>query len=209
METIKYFDLNFESAIEYLKDNLEGTNALSSEVMNVIHFNKGNFFTFLPSSTEAHNINDFRYGWSEKIGIRSLIGLFLLNIIKNDSQLTCIFDDFNNDFRIGYEDELFLSHGLSFGKEIYYAITAKTASLPIIEKCVRYSISGTWHSLCVLTKSDLKKDTKTLNLEEIKDICSQAVAILVGAYDAQSYVIWAKDDCGISFQEILTIKDRT
>jgi hypothetical protein len=202
MQEINRYELDFQPTHKYIISSLKGIhgiNALSAQLLSLISFDKGKFFAFLPENMDLHKIKDFQSGWREGIGVRSYIESYILDKLKKNSQLTAVFDDVSLTFLPGYEEEVFAACGVAFEKEIYYLLPSKIASPQLIEDCF-YCSDALWHSLCVLTTSDLsQKDSKTLSLEEIKAICLQTVLIVVGAYDGQSYVMWAKNDCRIDF----------
>jgi len=171
-----------------MKDQTTEMNSLSTELKKLVNWKSGRFFAFLPYNVEEKNIHAFEYG---KITTdRGKVKFFVLKKFKTDCQLSCVFDDFQRDYKAEKEDQFFLDHGLFHGKEVYYLITQKNASLELINDCFSFS-DAIWHSLCLLTKVDLshKKD-KELTLQEIKAICLNATLIVFGAYDGEGYVIW-------------------
>jgi hypothetical protein len=198
MTQISRYALDFKWVMDYLENNLDDTNTLCSQLTNLIAFDRGKFFAFLPSNTKPHHINEFG-GAKIAVGVRTYTNQYILEILKKNPQLTCVFDDYNGTFTPGYEEEVFAACGLSFKEEIYYSLTSKTVTPQLLQDCF-YCSNAVFHSLCVLTKSDLsQKETKMLNMAEIKDICAQTTLIILGAYDAEGYIFWERDHCGINF----------
>ncbi len=60
------YKLEFEPTLDYFRYSLEGTNTLSSQLMNVVDFKLGHFFTFLPKNISKQKLHEFRYGGKSK-----------------------------------------------------------------------------------------------------------------------------------------------
>ncbi|WP_068471236.1 hypothetical protein [Candidatus Protochlamydia phocaeensis] len=200
--------LDFDLTWEYVQDNLDKTNVISSELLSTINFKKGYFFTLLPDDANLQAIHKFNYGgilpqnpiqeyfvdghratFSIKKSVREELSLIILKEINAHTNLSCIFDDVNfyADELIGYY--LFDKYGLSYEKEAYYLLKNNEISLDLINECLRVS-NASWHSLCLLTSADLNKTIKILTFEKVKEICLATELIILGAYDAEGYVFW-------------------
>lgn len=203
--------LDFDPAWKFTYDSLYEVNQLSSELLNVIDFKSGYFFTLLPQDANIGRLYEFKTGlilpqFPEESYTNGRKGTFtripnlyeeiadaILNEIKSKN-LCCIFDDVTR-----YPDdknifELFRDHGFSYGKEVYYFLDKNTASQKLIMDCLRKSKSF-WHSLCILTKNlSLSQNNKDLSLELIKKICLNTHKLLVEAYDGEGYIFWEKSD---------------
>ncbi len=179
--------LESKRVLDYLNEKLKGVNKLSDVVVTFLNSNTGSFYTFLPKGLEIEKIHDFNFGGKTK-SLRDEVGAFIHKLLQSDQTLACIFDDFNADFSDRENNDLYESHGLCCDNEIYYFF--KNGSLFEINKCLRYS-DAIWYSLCVITRSDVKE--KKLDEDTIEMICKNAVCVLVGAYDAESYVMWERD----------------
>jgi hypothetical protein len=183
-----------ENGFTYFQSNLADTNTLSSMLLELINFKKGEFFTLLPTDVDKSKINEFRLGGIAR-GVRDQISSVIWNKLHLDNRLCCVFDDVTSNFEAGYSDPLFNFCGFVYQKEIYYLVDQQIASIELINRCFQNS-NAIWHSLCVLTEIDLTerkdKNSKVLNLIDIKQICFCAKLVIIGAYDGEGYICWEK-----------------
>lgn len=202
--------LDFEILYPYFKNRLEGVNALSNELINLVNFKDGIFFTLLPDDANLDRIYELKAGLvlpqfpqmlNEKgkgkfqyiPTIEEEISEYIYNKLCSDNMLTCVIDDYNSSPDSKFS-EYFKLNGLLlfYNNEVYYKLRIPQTNSNIIEECLGYS-NTFWHSLCLLTKADFNIINETLNLEEIKEICLKAHLIMVDAYDAEGYVMWEKE----------------
>ena len=186
------FPLEHSKVMPYLENNLNGTNALSSFCLEHVDFRKGNFFTLLPKSMPSEKIEQFKNGGT-KSSLRRHISSIALDKLNENPRLSCIFDDITFTYQPNYEEDLFSLSGLFYKNEIYYLVTQKTLSFSLLEACFSASFADFTHSLCILTLHDFSNQ-KELTQDVIKDICAQAVFIIVGAYDGEGYLFWEKSN---------------
>jgi len=188
MVQLKRFELDFEKAFAYAEGQTTDINTLATNLKELVNWESGRFFAYLPKDVQLENIHAFKHG---KITTDiDKVKYFILNELKRNNQLSCIFDDFSDEFEDGDNGPLFQTCGLFYKKEVYFLVDQKIASFELMQTCFFVS-DAIWHSLCLLTKVDLshKKD-KELTLQEIKAICLNATLIVFGAYDGEGYVIW-------------------
>lgn len=186
---IKKHLLDFQKAKSYFTENLKKTNFLSDSVLFFTRFESGNFFALLKDKKENTDLNEFKTGGKTTCS-RDDVSEFILNVLKNDAKLSCIFDDFNADKKNIEDDLLFSSNGVFFEEEVYYLVNNNTTKNLLIQ-CLRRS-NVIWHSLCILSHTQFEEHKKTMNREDVKEICLNAKLIMIGAYDAEGYVIWEK-----------------
>jgi len=182
--------LNFDLALDYSVDNLQGTNALSSKLVELIPFYEGNFFTLIRKESDINKIHQFEW-YGVLGGIRDQSELFVLDYLLSNPELSCVFDDYNSTYKPESTYSLFLQTGLVYGNEIYYLVTQKNASLELLEECFCAS-DAQWHALCVLTSANLDLKSKFLSIEQIEEICLKTQLIVLGAYDSEGYVFWER-----------------
>jgi hypothetical protein len=218
MKRLNKHKLDFESAYEYIKDNLDKVNALSAELLKLVNFKNGHFFTLLPDNANFERIYDFEWGgvlppnpieecivnghkstYSIKNSINDELSPLILKEIKSKYELSCVFDKVSgtpsNAYYIYYSD----AHPLFNEKEVYFLIEQKNISIDVLLKCLRASTSF-WHSLCVFTTADFNGVTETLSLEKIKEICLKTQLVMVGAYDGEGYLFWEKNITNASIE---------
>jgi hypothetical protein len=215
LKRLNKLKLDFNPVMEYVIKQLGTINTLSCELLKLLNFKEGHFFTLLPDDANLKGIHHFKWGGilpqnpiQEQIidGRRSTftwipdtdkeMSLLILNEIKSKPHLSCILDDVEGGFTPEDKSAPCFSDNFSvfYGDEIYSLITKDNASYDLISLCLKYSFSF-WHSLCVLTTADLTGITltKTLSLEKIMEICLATQLVMVGAYDGEGYVFWEKN----------------
>lgn len=188
---LKKYHLDFFKAKQYLEENLQGTNKLSNSVISLLNLESGCFFTFLAEKSAIKDVNEFTVGGKTSLIIDD-ISEYIFKLLKDGKNVSCIFDDFNADKNDLDDDLLCNSHGIYCDEEIYYLVDI-SSSLDLIKQALRRS-NVIWHSLCVIGESNLDRNMKSINLDDIHEICLKARVVMVGAYDAESYVIWEKMD---------------
>jgi hypothetical protein len=206
---IKY-KLEFSSAFEFVQETLDQANTMSSELLNLLNFVKGSFFTFLPVGINQARLYEFSSGGidqrfyktnndPEKSNGNSLIHDIrnkfcdlILKKIQKQIDLVCVFDDVLRSPTDSYGMDLFHSNGLLYMNEIYYLLEQHSISKNLIQDCLRAS-NACWHSLCILTSATIDKSAANkLTLDTLYDICLNAEIVVVGAYDGEGYIFWEK-----------------
>jgi len=211
MKSLNKHKLNFNPTWEYVKDNLDGVNALSVELLNLLNFKNGYFFTLLPDDAnleeiyhfncggilpqypeEEHIVNGHKSTYSWIPNINNELSQLILKEIETKHQLSCLMDDVSGSPKDKYYTLFSDNFSLFYENEVYFLLKRENISIELISKCLRFSTSF-WHSLCVFTTADFTSVTKYLNLEKIDEICSTTELVMVGAYDGEGYVFWEKN----------------
>ena len=209
-QLLKY-KLDFDSSWEYVFDNLDKVNTLSIQLLKLLNFKDGYFFTLLPNDANLDNIYDFKgglvlpqnpiethivnghksyYSWIPNI--RNELSHLILKEITLNPNLFCLMDDFEGYPKDRYHIHYVDNYSLFYGDEIYLSLTSQNISIELIMKCLKSSHTF-WHSLSIFTKANLTEVSKDINLEEIKEICKKTELIMVCAYDGEGYVFWEKN----------------
>ncbi len=190
MQNLKKYELNYKQALNFVEKSINETNQLSNVFFNYLQRASGRFFTVLPDGIPTEKVHEFEFGGKTKC-LRVETAKIIKKTLNSNSRLSCVFDDFNADFKNSESNDLYQSNGLHYNDEIYYSIT-KTANQKLILKCLRYS-NATWHSLCVITEFSLDKcENRILSIGEITMICENSFLFIIGAYDAEGYIFWEK-----------------
>ncbi|MFI0436150.1 MAG: hypothetical protein ACH350_10605 [Parachlamydiaceae bacterium] len=205
------YELNYENALEYVKNDLDDVNVLSKELLKLLNFKNGYFFTMLPSRAKFKEIYNFKVGgilpqnpikeyyvdgiksnYSVKNSINNELSFLILNEMKKNFDLSFVVDKVtgtaNNVYYYTFSD----CNPLFYNEEVYFLLNKVNASAEVICKCLQASTSF-WHSLSIFTMADLVNVKKTFTLEQIKEICVKTELIMVGAYDGEGYVFWEKN----------------
>ena len=185
------YNLDFQRTLEYVKNNLEKTNALSDAILKYIHFESGTFYTLIKDATKSPLIHEFFKG-DIVGGIREDMRAMIYNKISQTSQYTCIMDDVNSTFKEKMFDT-FNFCGLSYGQEVYYLLSKDNINPELVFDCF-YLSNGTWHSLMVIFDYPLitPADKKIRDID-LKNMCIHTKEIFIMAYDGEGYVIWERN----------------
>jgi hypothetical protein len=210
--------LKFDSAWEYVRENLDNVNALSSELLNLLDFKNGYFFTLLPDEAnlteiyhfkcggillqypeEEHVVNGYKSTYSWIPDIDKELSPLILKEIKSKYELSCLIDDVSASPKDKYYTLYSDNFSFFYGDEVYYLLKKNNVSVELLLKCLRASTSF-WHSLCVFTTADFNGVTETLSLEKIKEVCLKTQLVMVGAYDGEGYLFWEKNITNASME---------
>src|SRR5690348_1553830 len=166
-------DLKIEQTINYFQDAIGNANKLSEEIIKLVDFKTGKFFTLLPEGANFENIYDFSDGniltknpdpeliLREEIQGFSIIDTIIdetskliLEKLSADSEISCIIDDVIRT-KENIQNKSNLKRVASFFKdEVYYLLDKNNSSTEIISKCLESS-NAFWHSLSILTNSKI------------------------------------------------------
>lgn len=192
IENYYQYDLDFDRTFEFVKDNLDSTNTLCEQLLKLVNFKEGNFFTYLLPQADENKIHRFKYSILSCVINRNGVSNYVFKYIKKNPQVLCLFDDALRKSTDKHLDT-FNKCGLLYKNEIYYFIDRQNLDEDLILQCFQSS-SAIWHSLCILTKMELnRKEPNILTLEMINNICKNAKVILIGAYDDEGYIFWEKN----------------
>lgn len=200
-------NLEFEKSILYLKDQLNGGNKLSHELLLTVNFEKGQFFTLLPPDADLEHLYDFfggtilvqnptieyinesgkKVSYTKVPTLKNEISKYIFDKIKTSAN-NCIFEDVVQVISDPHID-FFHKYGLKYKNELYYRITNDIASEELILEAIK-EVSSFWHTLFILTENNFVPVKKELTLENIKLFCDEITLLVVGAYDGEGYVLW-------------------
>jgi hypothetical protein len=200
--------INFKLGLDYVTEELENVNTLSTELLIKLDFNEGLFFSLLPDNANTDAKHKFRAGgilppnpieeyildgktcrFSVKKSIIDDFSILIFQEFKLRKMLCAVLDDVDckPDDSKGFL--LFDECGLFFQKESYYYFTHSSVG----KLSQGLQVSGSfWHSLGVLTTANLSMVDKELSYENMLDICAKTELAFVGAYDGEGYVFWEK-----------------
>lgn len=181
--------MNFEQALSYFKDNLVGTNTLSSFLFKYI--DSGHFYTFLPEKTPINDLHKFKMGGISKGPLIEKFHQFLLFFIHQTQNQLFLFDSCRVQPKPLSEDTLYLNYGRFIKDEIYFQVTGKKISAALLEQCYNRSYA-IWHSLCILTQTQIPNPPNTeINEKELNELCRNIQKVFLLAYDGEGVVIWS------------------
>jgi len=207
--------LHADLALNFFKESLEDTNALSVEMIHFISNHPGMFFTLLPDDANLSRLHEFSISILPELPqqrgpIGSLPGIYdysripsleeecceyLEREVKKNKSL-CIIDSFNQEYKESFQSEPFDIYGKHYKKEIYYAFDINQFNKKDVTKCLHISKTF-WHSLCILTEARLSK--RLLQETDIQRICLKSHLVMIGAYDGDGYIFWEKGE-GLSHE---------
>ncbi|WP_079978252.1 hypothetical protein [Parachlamydia acanthamoebae] len=212
MKTLYRYELNFDRTIEFVKKKLGIKNALSSELLNLVDFKSGVFFTLLTLGSDLERLYEFKSGVilpqnpiivSETNGkksrhqivptIKEELSNFVFHKLISNEKFSCVFDEVTMDYDDSYLNKFYEKKSIYlYENEVMYVIREHNKNHKFITDCMRSSFSF-WHSVGVLTEADcFKNDSNILSLEDIQAICKKTKMMLISAYDGEAYVLWEK-----------------
>lgn len=166
MKKIYRHELDFDRTMKFVKDNLTDVNALSSELLNLVDFKSGVFFTLLTLGPDLERLYEFKNGIilpqfpvivSEIDGKKSIVQKiptikeelsdFIFQKINFNLKLSCIFDEVTlspDDSRL---EEFYEKKSVYlYNNEIIYVIREPNKNNEFISNCIWNSFSF-WHSV--------------------------------------------------------------
>lgn len=208
-KTLFRHNLDYDKAIVYTREQLIFGNTLSKELLNVLDFEKGKFFTLLPDDADLTRIYEFPYGWilpqnetieyiNESGGkssfswtptVKNEISSFISEKLRLKTNRVCIFEDvvqLLSDPHIKF----FHEYGLLYINELYYLVNGKNSSQETIASAIGEA-NALWHLVFILTESDKSYAAgQEITLGEIKEFCKDTQLLIIGAYDGEGFVLW-------------------
>lgn len=207
------YNLDFKKSMDYIADNLQGTNTLSSELLNTVSFESGCFFTLLPEGSNIERIHEFEVGvvlpqnpelhydsqetkstYSFIPTIDDELAQLIHKKLEKYKTFTCVFDDAmrdTDDTCLNFFSQKSMLY--CYNIEAYYILNYSNASIETTLKCIETS-NIVWHFLCLITNYDFN-DTKEHKLtpDAIKEACLKIKELIIGAYDREGYIFWEKN----------------
>lgn len=208
MRPLKRIELDFDPAWQYIKDQLEGGNTLSHELLKRINFMEGAFFIMLPEEANLNHLYQFRYGGLMPPGIKKQVTVlnhtyqaelvnsitsevadYLLKIVQQ-GKVSCLFEDVTrktSDPGLNFfsDRKALFTHE----KEVYYGINADNCSYEVILSAIQKS-NAIWHFLGAVFKNHILQ--YELSQHELSNICSSVEMLIFGAYDREGYFFWER-----------------
>ena len=209
MRTLIKYEIEFERVRDFINFTLTDANTLSSELLGLLDFKKGVFFTLLPEGSNIDKIFQFRYGgilpqnpivtikgedhnsrYQITPNIRPELCKLIFNFLTSEQNAVCIFDDVTLTKDDYTQNIFFKEFGFLFSQEIYFLIKNNINLEKNIMECLRLSHSN-WHSLCMISEQyPNEADEKTLTQENISHLCLKIKLLILGAYDGEGYIFW-------------------
>ncbi len=205
MKKLSRYKISLEDAFEYLNYTLSDANTLSSELLKLVDFEKGEFFVLMPEGADTSRITQFRFGgllpqnpkekfpdgsqgtYQIKPTIRTELCDLIIEKMNEDKKHVCLFDDVALNKSDYANDQFFKNFGLFLEDEVYFALSNNNLISDNIMLCIRRS-QAIWHSLGIIGEFVLPD--KKLTLANIKQMCKNVRLLILGAYDGEAYIFW-------------------
>jgi hypothetical protein len=209
IEKTSKHNLEFSKALIYVKKYLSKGNSLSKYILENHDFQEGRFYTLLPSNAKFDRLYEFPYGgilpqeaakmkfikslnkevlYSPLTSVENELFEFIYNFLKKDLfNITVLEDVIQNP-----QDPHVSIQGVDlavFKNEVYFFLKANTP-FDLIKEATK-TVNYTWHTLIVLTNSNIPISTHLQNVD-FANVCNSLSCMIVGAYDGESYVFWEK-----------------
>jgi len=209
MRNLFRHNLDYDRTIGYLKEQLEGGNTLSHELLRTLNFKNGQFFTLLFAEADLHQLYEFQQGgilqqnkvqeqvdesgrksyFSWKPSIKNELSDFILEKMSFKKCYSCVFEDVLHTPDM-IQDDFFDRYGLLYESEVYYYLVDTEVSQKLILAAINQS-KTLWHQLFVMSifkSSELTN--KEISLEDIKNLSKKTQLLVIRAYDGEGYVLW-------------------
>lgn len=207
-------NLDYKKAILYAKDQLKIDHVLSRE-LNLLNFEKGQFFTLLPKDADINRIYDFFDGLilpqnetklqMDKItrkvkGYYTLIptledevSFLISEEVKQKNNYVVIFEDVQQELTSPHI-EFFHQFGFSCFNQMYYFLTNVNASPSMIYEAMR-EVDAIWHQLFIVTEVESEfinqfKPGQEITADVLQKFVSNIRLLVLGAYDGEGYFFW-------------------
>jgi len=210
IRNLKRYELESNRALTHVNYSLENVNALSKELLKLIDFKTGCFFTLLLDNSSLERLYEFetglilpqnpdmQYMLAESSSTYSIIPTmhneianFIFKKMQNNNRLICIFDDIlSSPSEFYLKERTEKEYTVFCSEEVYYQIKNKQSNTEIIAKYIERS-NANWHSLCILTTQGFTND-KEMSLKQIEKTCLCTQLIMIAAYDGEGYIFWEK-----------------
>lgn len=195
-------NLDYEKTIPYVKACLKDGNFACAQILNTLDFSLGTFFTYLRPQSDLSLLYQFETGGiSPKIdpksykpsdfNIDSYLANYLNDRINQSKNNLCVFEDV-----LSFWDDKHLlplknkNLVYKFKNEIYYILDDFNSEIATIKNCIN-TADALWHFVCFLTSSkDFKKHHDELTSHDLTNLAQSIDALIIGAYDGESYVFW-------------------
>jgi len=187
-------------AKDYIVGLLKRGKHLSSCLAQIAHLFSGEIITRLPLYSSYSDATDFTHGCKIKENIKSnypilttdawLAQLIVEFLLKNNNNI-CIFEDAlalpTDKYLIADEIPFF-----TYENDVYLLITNRKANFDKAIKGINaasaYRVIGILTSIC--TTWDLPPNACSVSIEQLYGLANNAMQIIVGAYDQESYLVW-------------------
>lgn len=187
---LSQYNLELEPTLTYVQENLKWANTLSLQLLKLVDFGEGIFFTYLAPDTEEDKIYQFPYSISSNVINTEEVASFINDYLIKNSQISCLFEDTIRKPTDTHLEE-FHECGVLYNDEIYYLVDQNNLDRNLILECLRAS-SAIWHSLCILTKINFNRK-HSLTLDMINASCMKIEVAIIGAYDDEGYIFWKRN----------------
>jgi len=198
--------LKFESASQYLIEELRDGNTLAQSLLQYLLLDNGRYLALLHPSANKNLVYSFRSGGIlpqnplEPVTFRGKIYpgrrransyQELVTYLENamSSKTCCYFDDQmhrrEDSIAQKYKEETLYYNG-----ELYLFLQGEKFSIERSEKMVRYT-NAQWYYMNVISEEGPGTNHE-ISIEKLQMIASRTTHIVVGAYDGEGYLIWQK-----------------
>ena len=190
MRRLDRYELDSKLSLDYIQQNFNKTNELSSQMLDALCSGVGEFYVLLPEGVNLNRIHELDQGYITSC-INKEICRYVIGVIEY-KECSCIFDDVNAVFSGEFKDDFTSKYSLFYEDEVYYSIKRSMLSEDAFFQCMKAS-DGIWHSLCVVTDINLDEVIgKGVDQDMIREICANAQLAMISAYDGEGYIFWEK-----------------
>lgn len=136
MRKLKKFELALGTTYEYVKENLSWANTLSIQLLKLIDFTNGQFFTYISPEADPSRIYQFPYSLSSQSINDNELSFFLYEYLKKNKKTSALFEDCTRKPSDPHL-ETFYKCGIQYNEEIYYLINNKNITSELLLSCIK------------------------------------------------------------------------
>lgn len=219
MSKIIRYELDSE-AISYIKEHLSLGKQLSKLLLGIHNFEKGKVVTFADESVDSISLRSLNTGgiilphdhgqeitdssgkqWRivEKPNMNKELETLIGDYLHKDDDRVVVFED-----ALAHASDPNVPANLkyrTFDNDVYYLLESDDQCSESIGETLKEAQS--WLFICVLTSSVRFKrgglENRHLSKDDLRQFAERAIAIVIGAYDGEGFIIWEKSPVATQF----------
>jgi hypothetical protein len=178
-----------DRGLDFVREQLEGVNALCSALLAVVEQVPGETVTFAPLNILGERVYRFGEPGLPAAELAALRAEQILDLLDSDADACCLIDEVDATWGDPALDDSSTAFGV--GEEVYHWLTAEDG-LEVIEQTL--ADAGTvWHGVAaVCTPPPAGGDSAPDAYEALVRCARAAIEISCAAYDGEGFVVWRR-----------------
>jgi hypothetical protein len=184
-----------EYVLEQISAESGGFSAIAKLALRNLDLSKGHSFIILPDYLEPDRLSEFRFESSEVIDRScsiSLMAKIVKSFISNPRARVLLQDYYRNRSDPGWDHDEYKSWIVTHNDEIYWGLHGADLQEDELEGLI--SGASYWPFCAFFSLSSAFEPKTALADADLEEIVGGLVGIAVDAFDADSFVIWWRED---------------